>query len=213
MRRNWPNALFLFNVCAAWAAPSRITTDVAPSTLNKQKHSLRVRNTPWEDPGIPDPVCVSTPSLDERPFKQADATRYIQEFCSTSKYWDITLVPQISYGTGLTDSGSRKALSVDNLKGNAPTPPDGIWMQVGFSDSGCIGSFKFGQGKTPEEKTRHCIGRLSKILNNCNTDTVEKKYGGTLTDGCAFYQLTARAPNVKAVFAPRPGGKLLCVDT
>jgi hypothetical protein len=187
------------NLWEIYSATSTVSSDPTP--------------TPTPAPTIPDPVCADSSTPGSLPFSQADATQKIQDFCSDSDYWNITIVPSISFGTGQTSSGLAKAPGLDNSNFDDHTAPDGIWMEITFADNGCIGSFQVGQGATPDEKTQHCVDRFGKILNNCNTDTVDNKYGGTLTDHCGFYQLTGRTADTQNLFEPGPNGALICQPT
>ena len=113
---------------------------------------------------------------------------------------------------GLRTTGNFKTALLENSN-NLGKNPSGIWMSVSFADNGCQGSFEFGQGKTDGEEIQYCEDRFNKILNSCNTDTTSEKLGGTLTDGCAFYQLTGRAKDVKGGLELKKAGALKCKPT
>ncbi|PQE03243.1 hypothetical protein CJF30_00005738 [Rutstroemia sp. NJR-2017a BBW] len=161
-------------------------------------------NTPW---------CVNgaQPDHDQQPFSRSDAINSINDFCSHTAYWDLTIVPPISMGTGSTKNGKPKATGVDNSKGDNRAVDNGIWLMAKMAQDGCSGSFPFGHGNTADQKKQYCVDRYMTILDNCQTDTTTAKYGGALQyGGCEWYQIAGRTANMTDIFKFPPNGNLTC---
>lgn len=138
------------------------------------------------------PKCAGTPtSTPQVAFPQPDADALIRQFCSNRAYWNLDIVPLVSFGTGLTSDGRHKALGAsDSFPINEGT--DNLWLGLSFKEDSCVGSFPFTFGTNDDERLAHCVDRFRIVLNGCNTDTTTAKFGGELDDVCSVYRMTAR---------------------
>ncbi|KAH6671868.1 hypothetical protein B0J14DRAFT_669318 [Halenospora varia] len=163
-------------------------------------------------------LCVNgdQPEPHQIPFDRQDAITTINIFCSVPTRWDFQLVPPISVGTGLSegDHGAKKTMKFDNMKSpDEPVVDNGIWLNVRFWDEECSGFAPFTIGTSPQEKTQYCTDKFMGILDNCQTNTVTAKHGGSFLDGCLYYQIQGRAANTTDNYAMGPFGALKCVPT
>lgn len=141
---------------------------------------------------IPVPQCAGAPSGPPQvAFPQPDADADIIKFCSNRAYWDLDIVPLVSWGTGRTSDGRAKVNIVsDSYPINSGA--DNLWLSLSSNEDSCIGSFQFTYGANDDERLARCVDRFRIILNGCNTDTITDKFGGQLNDVCALYRITAR---------------------
>ncbi|KIN02978.1 hypothetical protein OIDMADRAFT_65754, partial [Oidiodendron maius Zn] len=136
---------------------------------------------------VPAPNCAANGIS----FPQPAAQSFITKFCSEKQWWNTVLVPAISFGTGQTKDGRSKALGVsDSFDLDGTT--NQLWAGIMFANETCTGFFDVAIGQNDQEKIDYCMARFNPILNNCRTDTITDKVGGTLKEVCAIYVLTAR---------------------
>jgi hypothetical protein len=150
------------------------------------------------DPNSPPmPTCVGNPS--EGPavaFNWGDAEAAIHTFCGNKGYWGTVIAPAISTGTGVT------SFDVNN-------GADKLWVSLAFSEGECQGFFQFDQGANDDEKLGNCVNNFRTVLNGCNTEGLDNKYGGKLNKVCAVYSMEARkADDTKNPFTLKSEGDL-----
>jgi hypothetical protein len=149
--------------------------------------------TPWIPPSLPiNPQCAGTPqNTEQQPFTRAAAKTAIFKFCLNSvkdpNWFNQIIVPAISNGTGETSDGRPKKVQVANTY-NIPGLKTQLWMDLIFNENGCIGNFQF--------NPHQCLNRLMTVLDSCNLDNTDQKYGGSAVDGCAVFRLTGRDPKL-----------------
>jgi hypothetical protein len=162
------------------------------------------------DPNSPPmPTCVGNPS--EGPavaFNWGDAEAAIHTFCGNKGYWGTVIAPAISTGTGVTSDGRGKALGAsDSFDVN--NGADKLWVSLAFSEGECQGFFQFDQGANDDEKLGNCVNNFRTVLNGCNTEGLDNKYGGKLNKVCAVYSMEARkADDTKNPFTLKSEGDL-----
>lgn len=153
------------------------------------------------------PVCAS----DGTTFAQPPVEDFINTFCGTKSYWDTVMVSPVSLGTGFTSFGERKASGYADYF-DLPGTTDKLRLELSFATNGCMGHFKFAQGDDDASKLEHCRSRFREILNGCQTDTIDKKIGGTLKEVCAVYTIAA-APREETPSSFTYIGDFLCKPT
>ncbi|KAK6439375.1 hypothetical protein LTR95_004422 [Oleoguttula sp. CCFEE 5521] len=169
--------------------------------MSKHRNPVTAAPTAPTTPStVPPPVCATTGNA----FNQPPVVDYITDFCSNRDYWNMVIVPPVSFGTGTTSSGLKKASAITETYDH-PGTSDDLWLGLSFSTEGCVGSFQFGMGSDDASKVEHCKARLSTILNGCQVDTIDKKLGGTITEKCAVY--TVQATSKGGEILPPPAGE------
>lgn len=91
-------------------------------------------------------------------FIRAEAADKIQQFCSNKAWWDVNIVPAVSFGTG---SGHKALGVIDNFTVNSDA--DRLYLDVSWK-AGCMGSSLFTVGATDSDKLTHCKTRFLTIL-------------------------------------------------
>ncbi|KAJ5086515.1 hypothetical protein NUU61_007822 [Penicillium alfredii] len=141
---------------------------------------------------VPEPKCArqgDAPS-DRSPFTTSEADEKIKDFCKDEGFWDTVFTPPINQGTGQTKDGKGKALGASgDFKIN--DGKDKLWIGAYFAGGGCTGFTTWPPKGKGLRDTDLCIDRLRTIMNSCDTDTTDKKYGGSLKETCLVYQLMA----------------------
>lgn len=66
-----------------------------------------------------------------------------------------------------------------------------------FTRDRCTGSAQFTSGTNDDAKLDHCKARFRTVLNGCQTDTIDRKFGGTLKDVCVEYKIEQQPESVK----------------
>jgi hypothetical protein len=126
-------------------------------------------------PGTPPPSIL--------PFNDAAATEAAKKLCENKSYWDKMIVPQIAFGTGRSPDGTGKALGVSESVLIGDTE---VVAGLYFMEGDCIGEFKFPPGPGDEQsRLSACINAFAAITDECDHDTKDQKYGGSLQDACA----------------------------
>jgi hypothetical protein len=117
--------------------------------------------------------------------------------------------PAISSGTGVTSDGRGKALGASDPF-DVNNGADKLWLSLAFSEEACQGYFQFDHGgASDDEKLGNCVNHFRTILNGCNTEGLNNKYGGKLKDVCAVHSMEARkADDTKNPFVLKSEGDL-----
>lgn len=93
------------------------------------------------------------------------------------------------------------------------TVANGIWLNVRFFNEECTGSVNFAQGNDTAAKAEYCTNNFMSILDGCQTDTRQAKYGGALQTNCLYYQIQGRTPNTTENYKLANPGPLICNPT
>ncbi|KAI9697787.1 MAG: hypothetical protein M1836_004463 [Candelina mexicana] len=150
--------------------------DPDDSTSNTQSVTVTKLMSKVDMYGTNEPLqCVGTPP-DQPSTTQSYAEAKIKEFCDPNNsagspqldahynYWPV------GYAAGDT----------------APWTDNGLWLSVSWNpDAEC-------EGKELSVDQANCERLLGVTVNGCNTDTRQKKYGGTIFSGCGVYDLKVR---------------------
>ncbi|KAL4796546.1 hypothetical protein BDV19DRAFT_388053 [Aspergillus venezuelensis] len=139
----------------------------------------------------PEPECAKTGSdapSDRVSFNVDEAEEQIKEFCSNKDNYGTLLTTFINQGTGETRDGARKAMGLDS----GVTVGNGVlWIGAYYGGGSWNGNQTWPQTGPGLLDTDLCLDRFRTILNGCDTDTRDNKYGGSLTDFGLVYQVIA----------------------
>jgi hypothetical protein len=135
---------------------------------------------------IPEPACARaaggpTPG-GLSPFHVDAAKDAARKLCGNADYNGIRVVPQIGFGTGQTPEGIKKALGFSEITASADGQTE-VTAGVSFSEDTCMGLFTWPPGK-PEEAYQSCLNHFDSIIDKCDADTADAKFGGTISDVC-----------------------------
>jgi len=132
----------------------------------------------------PPPSCVGTPDGDIAPYIQRDYALDIinNKFCPYMTTGNTVVGKGVAAPMFLLPQTPYAAVGYPASDQKPADPQQALWLSVGLmQNKECATGFEV-DGAT-------CLLMFHTILDNCNTDTRTKKYGGSIVYGCQIYEM------------------------
>ncbi|KAL4931665.1 uncharacterized protein BDV17DRAFT_288726 [Aspergillus undulatus] len=159
----------------------------------------------------PAPECAGS-SGDRKSFTAADGENAIKSFCGNTGLYDMVFTPPINQGTGQTPDGKGKALGASgsyDVNGGS----DKLWIGAYFAGGACTGTVTWPPTGAGLRDTDLCMDRFRTVLNGCDTDTTDSKYGGSLQDVYQLQAVGADSDDPTGTIPSGDHGGVECKDT